>query len=296
MKKDFLSSLSDRAMLASVKISLWHARKYDPKVTKDANNLHKAADGAGRYTKRLVEPAAIQTVTTIASRIRREHYHRTLPWLDGGERLLSVEGHADFTEEMRKLREEWDSAVSAFVSNYPLYVRQAKTALNGMFDPNDYPGPTEIGNKFALDVNLLPVPDSNDFRAQVSDIQAAMIKENIERVTKDAVAGAVRDTYGRIAEVVTHMSEKLANYKPDTAKKGGDKIGAFRDSLVGNIKELVEVLPSLNITDDPHITGMVDRLKSLCDVEPQVLRVSEKARQSVQEAAAAIAADVQDYI
>jgi hypothetical protein len=75
---------------------------------------------------------------------------------------------------------------------------------------------------------------------------------------------------------VRHVSDKL---------KDGDAI--FRDSLIGNVRELVDLLPALNLTGDPALTSAVSEVKNkLADLDPQALRDHE-----VDRAAAALAAD-----
>jgi len=288
------TTLSDRAMLATLNISTWSARKFDRNVSDEVNVSRGAARDAGRYNKLLIAKEALAEVTQAAGSARAFFHARTQPWLYDGTGILSVMGYKPFTDGMRKHREEFDSAVARFVNGYPGHVQEAMNRLNGMFDWTDYPAPEEIGSRFVFQVRIMPVPDSKDFRAAVSDEQAAMIREDIERATKEAVNDAMRGVWKRVAEAVGRMSEKLANYKPEA--EGAAK-GVFRDSLVGNVRELVEILPSLNITEDPALDAIAERIKrDLCPTEPQVLRDETAARLSVQQAAARILADVHDYI
>src|SRR5574340_1123555 len=80
--------LQQLAMLASLNISMWTARKYDRKVTTEATRSHGAAEDAGRFNKLLVPKTAIQPLEQAAGAARREHDEWTLPWGNNGERLL----------------------------------------------------------------------------------------------------------------------------------------------------------------------------------------------------------------
>jgi hypothetical protein len=66
-----------------------------------------------------------------------------------------------------------------------------------------------------------------------------------------------------------------------------DKI--FRDSLVTNVRELCDILPALNIANDPALTDLTadieDRLASL---SPSALRTQPSTRESAALDAAAL--------
>lgn len=289
------NTLSERAMLARLSIGMWTAKKYDRKVTKEINDAKGAAADAGRYNKRLLAKDALSAIATISGQARDTWRARTVPWFDDGSRILSTLGHAAFAEEMRKLREAWDVKVNSFCSAYPTLVEEAEGQLNGLFNAADYPDPSIIHSKFAFEVRFLPVPQADDFRAQVSDDQAKMIRDDIERSINEVMTSAVQHSYERITKVVQHMSERLTEYKPSKGNKPAE--GVFRDSLVENVRELVGLLPSLNIMNDPHLDEIARRMsRELCRNDASILRDSERIRNEVTASAAAILADVSDYI
>jgi hypothetical protein len=76
----------------------------------------------------------------------------------------------------------------------------------------------------------------------------------------------------------------------------GGKAGSFRDSLVENVRELVEVLPMLNVTGNPLVAEITRDLDRLGSVEPGALRESETLRQETKAAAEAIVAKMEGYI
>jgi hypothetical protein len=218
----------------------------------------------------------------------------TVPWLDDGTRILSTTRFQEFSDIMRGLRENWEKEVRIFLDKYRGYQEQAKGELGDLYDVNDYPTKTEMAKKFELKLHIMNMPDVEDFRANVSAEQEQIIRANIEETLKEATALAQRDAYSRIGEVVGKMSTKLANYKPDAPK--GEQ-GTFRDSLVENVRHLVAVLPTLNVTDDAHIAALTTRMeRDLCRVEGSELREDVQSCAEVQAAAAAIMADVSVYL
>ena len=72
-------SLSSRAMLCSLSISMWSARKHDPDASQEIAQRHGAHADAGRYHKVLLPKEALAEVQKIVSDARQEHYFMTLP-------------------------------------------------------------------------------------------------------------------------------------------------------------------------------------------------------------------------
>lgn len=71
----------------------------------------------------------------------------------------------------------------------------------------------------------------------------------------------------------------------------------FRDSLVRNVVELVEMLPKLNIAQDGNLDSFVREVKQrLCEHSPDELRRDQNVRESTAEAAADIMARMSAYM
>lgn len=286
--------LSTKAMLSGLTITQWAARKVDKKVTAETNAAHGAAADAGRYNKALIAKEALAAIVAHANSARATHYQMTLPWLDSGARILPAALHTDYASRMREHREAFESAVANFVADYESFVADARRRLNGMFAESDYPAASEIARRFSFGVALYPVPDSADFRVDVSESQAAAIRADIERRAAEALESAMRNAWERIAETVGHMVTKLSDYKPGA--EGERASGIFRDSLVENVRELVAILPGLNLTGDPALAAVADRMGALVKHDAEALRVSEALRTETREAAESILETVSQFM
>ena len=106
-------SLSSRAMLCSLSISMWSARKHDPDASQEIAQRHGAQADAGRYHKVLLPKAALAEIQKIVSDARQEHYFMTLPWDDNGYRVLPAAAYMDHTEKMRELSNQFTPAIDA---------------------------------------------------------------------------------------------------------------------------------------------------------------------------------------
>src|ERR1700758_1805880 len=96
-------SLSTRAMLCSLSISMWSARKHDPEASEEIAFRHGARPDAGRYHKVLLPKEALAEIQKIVSEARQKHYFVTLPWGDDGYRVLPGAAYFDHAIKMRAL-------------------------------------------------------------------------------------------------------------------------------------------------------------------------------------------------
>jgi hypothetical protein len=282
--------LSRKAVLVAVSISMWTARKLDRKITDEVNKEHGATQDAGRYNKLLIESKRLADLTKISSAGRALHYEQTLPWADEGPRVLPNARFEDFCNKFRKLKREFDAAADDFERAYPEAIEERKRALNGMFKAADYPTPGDIRSKFAFEMKVLPFPDAQDFRADLDADTVADIRAEIEKTTVNVADEVLKATTERIVKAVGHMAEKLKEY--DNPKKKS----FFLDSLVENVRDLAELLPAFNLTEDPALTAITDRIKKeLCVEDAQALRDKKTVRKQVRASADQIVADVTKF-
>jgi len=241
--------LRDDAMIVRLSISTWTARKFDKGVTARVNSEYAVADTAGRYNKALIAKEAIQEITKAVSAARTFHYANTLPWDDGGGRILPAANFLPYSKKMRELKDAHEIAVRSFIANYDAYREDSAVRLGKMFNPDDYPGKSEIERKFGFGTDIDPVPTAEDFRVDISSKDSSRIKKELE--------------------VIGKFAEKL-----------GDKTAVFRDSLVENVIELVNLLPRLNVANDANLEKLCKETeKKLCTLAPDTLRNDEAVRE-----------------
>ena len=263
-------SLQDKAMLVTLSVSCWTARKLDRKVGEEVDRAHGARD-AGRYNKLLVDKQHLDPVTSYAGQIRAYHYKMTMPWMDNGARLLPSKLFKEYSAEMRKMKNEYSNLVIAFLDKYEkTLVQEARLRLGTLYDPEDYPPRSDLRMKFDVELDILPVPDGADFRVDIGDAERARIREDIAQRMAERQAAAVRDAWKRVRETVGKVVERL------TAPKA-----VVHESLVGNAEELARILPGLNINDDPVMADVTERIIDKLLVPTEKLRRSAAFRREV---------------
>lgn len=287
--------ISSKALIVYLSISAWSGRKLDREVTDEVNKDHGAKADASRLNKQLLAPDAMASITKIISSCRTDFVAKTLPWMTDGGRIMPASSYREHAQWMKGEQQKFFDAVNDFCRAYPGHVTDARARLGTMFKAQDYPTAGEIRDKFDMKMNVLPVPSGKDFRVDIAGEELAALRADVEANVEKATQAAMGDIFKRVAEVTGAMVERLSAYKPSKGK-GTRAEGTFRDSLVGNVRDLVGIMPALNLTDDPRVGELVQRLDALSQTGPQELRDSDKARSSVKAEAERIFATVADWL
>ena len=266
--------LSSKAMLVNLNICGWSGKKTDKNVTRKVHSDYGASEDSGRYNKSLVAKSALETIKKAVNEARTFHYEQTLPWLNNGYRILPVTNFDHYTAQMRELNSKWETAVKDFIGNYESFVEQARYDLNGMFNEKDYPASYEISRKFKFDTDIQPLPDADDFRCQITDTEIKRIKAAIEGKAQAAAETAKKDLFDRLFKVTQKIAETLPAFDNGEVKR-------FSDTLITNVERLVDLLPRLNIDENPEIEKLRQTVKSKLIVDPQQLRESKKMRKDL---------------
>ena len=215
--------------------------------------------------------------------IRIWHYAQTLPWSDGGSRLLPMKNFFDYKATLSDYEVQFNDAVDAFLKDYPTLVSAAAFQLGDLFDASEYPEADRLRDKFKFRFVFLPVPDTGDFRVDVNEQHKAELQAQYESFYQNKLSEAMQDAWDRLHDCVTKMSEKLANAPtPRVTKDGEVYTQIFRDSLVTNAVELCELLSKLNVTNDAKLEQARKQLESaIVGVTPKELREDDDLRLDV---------------
>lgn len=267
-------SISSSAMLVELSISTWTGKKTDRKVSNEVTLTKNAASGVVNVSKKLLgDCAELDAVQKFVGNVRNIHYAMTQPWSDTGLRLLSTAMfHKRYQKELTTHQAEFEVLVNKFLNAYEWEITQAQAKLGDMFSASDYPSKEELRGKFKFQLVQMPLPDAGDFRLDVNneaqDILRKQYAEHYERMLQTAM----KDIWDKAYDALSKMSERL-DYKDNDTRK------IFRDSLVDNVLEVVELLNLCNVTQNPQMSAMRERLENtLLGVTPDALREDEHLR------------------
>lgn len=277
-----MTSLADKAMLANLRVRTWTRSKTEQDVTEEVASNHSSDVNMGRYSKQLLPREAFAGILKAWNKADAEYRMYTLPWLDSGFRILSSASYFKFTQMMREDETEFNKAVESFIKVFPKHIEDARQRLGSLFKEDDYPKPKTLRDRFSFGYRILPLPAAEDFRILgLSDEEMETVRAEAEASQKEAVKQALADVARRIEDVVGHMAKRL------------NSGSTFRDTLVSNVFEMAELIPALNITDDPMLVDISNRMReTLCAFSPDQLRTNNTARERIAKEAADILTQV----
>jgi hypothetical protein len=263
------------ALLVKLFIRVFSNSRQDRQITDEVKLKKALGDGAGKWVKYKLPPQAIEPITKFCGEVRTWHYNRTSPW-DDGYRLLGGKVNAKYAQQMQEFKTRFNALVDNFIKAYPGYVAESKIMHGKTWEQSDYPSASMIKMMFGIEAEYFPVPAPDHFNVEMKELYGnALIS-----ITEKKIGEAVQDAWERLLEPVKSMAEKLGNPKT-----------IFRDSLVENIKEMIELMPSLNLTDDKKLTDAAAAIQQdLAGLNPETLREDKVVRADVAKKAAALAA------
>ena len=258
-----MSGLSNHALLMSVNICQWTARKLDRNETAAVALKHGTNEGVARVNKSLLPMASsLDNIHKLTGAIRNEYYKVTLPW-DEALRILKADAYLTVAPRFAALKAEWDTAVNAFLADYPVLREDAKVFLNSMYREEDYPEVSQLRDKFRMDISfgILPAPEDCSKIATLGEFADTLAQEMTAQYSAREQS-AMDEAWERLYQTVIHAKDRLA-----------DPEKPIFSTLFENAREMCAILPSLNISNDPNLEAMRQEVEnSLCQYEAKQVR------------------------
>ena len=252
-------SLASSALLVSLTVKQWSARKYDKSASEQVCITNEAKRGSGNFNKQLINKDDLKAIQRVVNAARNYHYQNTLAWDHDGADLLPAKHYTTYVAKMSEYKEEFEKEVNAFIKLYPSLLTKVMNDLNKLYNPKDYPSQEKLKSKFSMNLIFTPIPDAGDFRVDISDKENKKLKEQLDNRLALANASAEKDLYMRLYTTIA---------KAVIVLNTPDKI--FRNSLILNILELVQKIPNLNFNDSIELNTISDNLNdqiSLIDID-----------------------------
>lgn len=256
-------ALVEKAMVMNLSIGVWQGYRLDREASREVTERAGADADAARVNKHLIPKEALKPIVTAQNVIRTHFYANTLPWRDNGDRLMTRALFTKFIEAHEGLVTAFKDEVEKFLATgYPSAIEKAEFRMGAMFDRDDYPAESVLRRKFYADLDIAPISTANDFRVTIDQDHAEKVRASIEAATEQRMRAATADVWRRMAETVGYFQERMA--KPDAV---------FRDSTVTNIGDLLDLIPGLNVLDDPNIeTVRVQIAKAFGNLDAKDIR------------------------
>lgn len=279
--------LTTKAMLVSLNISQWNVHRKSKEATAELAQAFNSDALWTRGNKSLASRKILATINIIVSEARNFHMAETMPWTDGGFRILPSKNYLHYTQKMREIKIKFDDAVVELVSKLPEIKEEAKNSLGKLYNELEYPDAAGLQTEYRLNVAVSPIPSANDFRVtQITDEDINAIQQQITERMETAQKNAMRDLWERLHDVVNKAFEAF-----------NDPNVKFHDSKIENIAEMVEILNRLNMDDDPKLKRMCKVVEErLCNLDPKEVRNDPEERKEAAKDAKSILDTIGSYL
>lgn len=236
-------ALTEKAMVMNLSIGIWAGYRLDREATRKVTSDAGASADAARVNKHLIPKQALAPIVTASNAVRSHFYDNTLPWRDNGDRLMTRKLFLTFMPAHEKLVNEFTDAVETFLAtDYPSAIEQAAFRMGTMFNQDDYPPAGELRRKFYIGLEIDAITTANDFRVQIDQEHVDKVRASMESAAEARLQNATADIWRRMAETIGYFQQRMADPK-----------AVFRNSTVTNIGEMLDLIPGLNVLDDPQI-------------------------------------------
>lgn len=235
--------LTERAMTMNLSIGIWQGYRLDKDASAKVTSNAGASADAARVNKHLIPKEDLAPLVTSSNAIRTHFYANTLPWRDNGDRLMPRKQFLEFIPAHEKLVAEFEAEVGKFLDErYPIAIERAEFRMGDMFKRDDYPHASELRRKFYAQLDIDAISTAEDFRVQIDQEHTDKIKATMSAAIEQRLAAATGDVWKRMAETVEYFRARMADPK-----------AVFRDTTVTNIGDMLDLIPGLNVMDDPNI-------------------------------------------
>jgi hypothetical protein len=270
-------SIASSAVLVELNISVWPANKVDREMTNTVNEAASAVRDASQTRKNLFAGTTLRKdIEKLAARIRLYHNQHTMPWADKGQRLLPTKLFMEYKQTMNNYEAQFNQMCNNFFIAYPQLVNEAQVHLGTMYRADDYPDLTNVREKFGFRMAIDPIPESGDFRLDISAHDLDEMKAQYEAKFDERLAEAMRTPWERLHTVLTAMSEKLKDEEGEESKK------RYHDSLVTNAVDLCGLLDKMNITNDPKLEDARKQLEAtMLGADIEYIKESSMVRENL---------------
>lgn len=241
------------AVIVSYSVSRWQNQRTDKKIGREIAEQHGVNSKVGRYQKVLIQSKLYDDIKDIEQEGRDFFYAITLPWQHGAS-IVNIAALDVLREKMSDLETRFDTAVDVFIAAWPTLIENAGETLGSLFRASDYPTANEVKAKFAVRFGVQPMIQDKHFdeiAELVGTEVAAELAGQLQQQQTEQWQTATRSVWQRLFDTLKHAERQLSF---------GERI---HDSVMGNLQELADLLPILNVTNDAELETRRKELNSI---------------------------------
>ena len=288
-------SIQSSAMIVEFNASVWTGRKKDKSASAQITMQNNAASGTANVSKKLLgDCAELDAVQKFVGNVRNQHYALTMPWSDLGQRLIPTTLFFDYQNQMSAFEQEFDRLVQAFVDVYDWEIIQSRAKLGSLFNDADYMSVHDLHRKFAFRVTYSPVPEAGDFRVDMGNEQAAILKTQYQEHYEAQITKAMDDVFKRTRTYLERLHNSLDDADVGIRKNGKPRQKKLATSTFDGVLDMIDMLKMCNLTGDTQMEAIRAKLEEQfrgvgrMPLSPEVLREDSHLRAETKAAVDAV--------
>lgn len=266
-----MTKLQEKGMLVHLQIRQWSGRKHDKTASTFVSNSYNSDINATRVNKLLVPKALLKELEQIVAKSRTYFASNTLPWMDNGTRILPTDKYFDFISGIGTYKNQFEDSANKLQQNYSdflMNIQEQHAHLGKLFDITEYPPAEDILSRFTFETTFAPIPDVTDWRFG-NDTLKEELEEALKKQLIQTEITIKQDITSRVFSKLIHIKEILS---------AGSK---FQNRTFDNLDLLADLIPSLNILNDPRITEITNELRVIAAADTKVIREDDHYKQDV---------------
>lgn len=250
-------AVAENCVLVNLTICQFDIHRKDSKISKEVADSNDVKDlKLCRVRKSLLpKTAQLKEVHAIAQKARLFHYENTHAWMFDGPRILMTSNFEAYSKKIREFEKEFQVAVNNLVDNYGTMKDQAKSLLGSLYNERDYPDKDKLKKYFQFKMKVQPLPSS-----------ASLLNIKFEGEDQDALRAELEaDMAETFQKANKRLWQNLFEKLEKLYVKLQDEEATVRESTLKAVRDLVELLPQINITKDPKLEELANQLKASLD-------------------------------
>ncbi len=240
-------------VLVTLNISNWDANRQDRRVSAAVADANEVKDKRlCRLRKSLLPKTEVMDrLFAVIRAARTFHYENTHAWMHDGPRILATSNFEAYMKQMRRFKADFEAAVLDFIAQYDDIKKEANGVLGLLYDAADYPDKNTLRRRYAFETKIQPMPASSGLlELGLEPEEAEAFRRKLEADMAETFQRANRrmweDLYERLEKLYGKLSDEKAYVKEETIEA---------------VRNLAELLPRMNITNDQKLEALAQRLK-----------------------------------
>lgn len=277
-------NMEERVLIVRLNMSRWNPWGYDREAARKVATDEGAKKEDVHTTKRKISKEAIKDINDLMNKAYSYHISVTMPSGAEGDRLITTDLYTEYCQKMDEFKTKINTALDKFLPEYPQWVEEARTRLQGLFKVEDYPSVEQVRGKFSIRYSFLPLPSVNNIIVKLVNGDLANVRKSVEEEMSKMSQTAMKSLWDRTYDAIAHMAEILGNSE-----------ARLHATLISNVKSLCDVLKSLNFNNDAELEAMRIKIETrLAGHDPEELRKFRNIREEVAREAQAIAVEISE--